>query len=310
MYIGIDFLIDKDKNIYLSEVNTGLPGGAREYDLICRTIFGEPSDVFNTIERISREAFKKPFKNYLRELPYFNDLKTLKIWMDGKGSIPQKPFSKFLRLEDKWVQYLILKDYFPVIPSELFTFDNKNNYEKLLYEGREFILKRRLGRGGAGFIELKNLSQLDSVLNMKLTPGHYLIQPFIDSNVTSGKKIYKMSIRVIVFAKKFICMFANLSSRPTSNHGIRFYINPSNIFGLKDNDFTTVHINEKAWEGEIFYGKNIPPHLYHNLYEEEIAETMLYLPKTLYKKIKETAVSVGYYYFNLDPETLPACILD
>jgi hypothetical protein len=38
MYIGADFLIDRDLNLYLSEVNTGLPAGAQEYDLVYKAV--------------------------------------------------------------------------------------------------------------------------------------------------------------------------------------------------------------------------------------------------------------------------------
>jgi len=41
MDIGVDFLIDPRLNPYLSEVNTGVPGGASEYDLIHRVKYGQ-----------------------------------------------------------------------------------------------------------------------------------------------------------------------------------------------------------------------------------------------------------------------------
>ena len=178
MYLGIDFLLDNLKNIYISEVNTGLPGGAREYDLISRTLLKKPSYIFKKIEEISLSQFNKPFKQYIQKLPYYDDIKSLKIWMDGKGPVPKKPFSEYLRLEDKWVQYLLLNKNYPVIPSKLFNqfncnyleihnnnFINKNSSEISLnkeifinclkkyasYGDKTwdaFILKRRLGRGG------------------------------------------------------------------------------------------------------------------------------------------------------------------
>ena len=45
MYLGIDFLIDKNLNLYLSEVNTGLPGGAQEYNYAFVVIYGKLSGV-------------------------------------------------------------------------------------------------------------------------------------------------------------------------------------------------------------------------------------------------------------------------
>jgi hypothetical protein len=59
MYIGLDFLIDKDLNLCLSEVNTGVPAGAFEYDLVYLEKFGKPSGVFEKIEYLSRRRFLK-----------------------------------------------------------------------------------------------------------------------------------------------------------------------------------------------------------------------------------------------------------
>jgi hypothetical protein len=123
-------------------------------------------------------------------------------------------------------------------------------------------------------------------------------------------KIHKLSIRAIVFAGRFICMFANLAPRITSNHGIRFYINPCDRFGVEDENFNIVEITEKAWEADIFYGENIPPHLYHNLYEEDISDSFINIPDKIYKEIIDTAISISNFYKNLDEEKLPPCYLE
>jgi hypothetical protein len=309
MYLGIDFLLDDSGKLYVSEVNTGLPGGAREYDLVHRIRFNRPSGIFDRIEDISETNFSKPFIRYIRELPYFKELKALKIWMDGKGPLPPR-IPEILRLEDKWVQYKLLVERFPLVHSELFDKKNTADYEADIQKYDGIVLKRRLGRGGAGFIKVENKSQLKDAISADLSEEFYIVQPLIKSRLKVKDRYYRLSVRAMVFSGEFLCMFANISTRITSNHGIRFYINPSSCFGVDDKDFRIIEINEKAWEADVFFGKEIPSHLYHNLYVEEIADSFLNIPEKIHSDIVRTAVSIANFYNNLDENRLPLCYLE
>ena len=105
--LGIDFLITPDLKPYVVEVNVGLPGGAQEYHLTHLVHFNSPSDVFDRIENTSQRVYGKPFKEYLHSLPFIENLKSFKIWMDGMGPFPDT-LHPGLRLEDKWVQYQLI----------------------------------------------------------------------------------------------------------------------------------------------------------------------------------------------------------
>src|SRR4030043_1927142 len=113
MYLGIDFLITSQLQPYVVEVNAGLPGGAQEYHLTHLVYFGKPSDIFKQIEETSQRVYGKTFKDYLHSLPFIESLKPFKIWMDGKGPLPNT-FHPGLRLEDKWDQYQLIKSLAPM----------------------------------------------------------------------------------------------------------------------------------------------------------------------------------------------------
>ena len=306
MYLGIDFLIDKNLNLYLSEVNIGLPGGAQEYDYAFRVKHGKPSGVFKCIENLCRKKYKKSFSKYLKDLTYFNDLRELKIWMDGQGNLPSN-FPPILRLEDKWVQYLILSTSYPLIATQIL-----NN--ELILDNRlidlscEFAIKKRLGRGGKGFLKISSYNDLK---NHNLTSdGSYIIQPYIDSTINTSDEIFKFSVRALAFSGNFICMYANLSRKFTSNHGIIFYIKPGSYLGINKVNFKTVKFSQKAWEADLFYEGAIPEYLYHNLYEEEVAEAELFLPERTFKMIQEISASVSSYYEKLDYDKLPESFIE
>ena len=312
MYLGIDFLIDKNLNLYLSEVNTGLPGGAQEYDYAFRVIHGKPSGVFKYIENLCRKNYKKSFSRYLKDLTYLNDLRELKLWMDGQGNLPSN-FPPILRLEDKWVQYLILSPSYPLIETHILNgeliFDNR-----LTDISCEFAIKKRLGRGGKGFLRISSYNDLknhDFPNGVSyILDGSYIIQPYIDSTVNASGEIFKFSVRALAFSGNFICMYANLSKKFTSNHGIIFYIRPGSYLGINKVNFKTAKFSQKAWEADLFYGEAIPEYLYHNLYEEEVAEAELALPEKTFKMIQEISASVSSYYEKLDYDKLPESFIE
>jgi hypothetical protein len=103
-------------------------------------------------------------------------------------------------------------------------------------------------------------------------------------------------------------MYANLAARPASNHGILTFISPGNSFGMSEKNFKTESFDQKSWEAEIWFGKNEPEYLRHNLYEEEVARAALVIPEPILKKIKEVSIKIEKIYDRLDLFNLPkAC---
>jgi len=301
MYIGIDFLIDRGKELYLSEINTGAPAGAFEYDLVYRQQFEKPSGIFERIDRISKDNFSLDFKDYIRSLPYIDDLKRLKIWMDGRGAFPEKPAPE-LKLEDKWIQYKLLSPLINMLPTELFDENNKDFLETCFPGVRKFVIKRRLGRNGRGLRVLDK----DAVNNLENPAGSHIVQPWIDSSVSG----FTMSIRASAFCGEYICMFASLSSREVSNHGYRFYIEPGEKFGLSSEKFKVNEVVKKSWEAEILFGDNIPPYLKESVSVESIADGKLILPQDIYEKIIEASVKISDKISNIDCSSIKDSLFD
>lgn len=300
MYLGIDYLITRELKPYVVEVNVGLPGGAQEYDLTHRVRYGKPSDVFARIEGISLGVYGKPFKEYLHSLPFIESLKPFKIWMDGEGPFPAT-FHPGLRLEDKWVQYHLIKSIVPMPETMIFNPKHIEEADAFFERKGKLVLKRRLGRGGRGFKMILDPASLS-------TPGTgdhpSLLQEYIESK-TDG---YIFSIRAIAFSGEFICMYANLSTRSHSNHGALTFVSKGDHFGLADKKFKTEFFNQKSWEAELWFGKNAPPYLRHNLYEDEVAKTTLSLPASLHEWIMGASLKIERHYEGLDLLTLPeAC---
>ena len=300
MYLGIDFLLTSRSELFVIEVNVGLPGGAHEYDLTHRVSLGKPSNIFERIESTSSKAYGQPFKDYLHSLPFIASLKELKICMDGMGSFP-RTFHPGLRLEDKWIQYRLLHSLVPMPDTIPLDLDERVSANRFFQVDGKAALKRRLGRGGRGF---QVISSSDDLKALNVGPNEYLLQKYVESKVDH----YSLSIRAIAFAGRFMCMYANLSTRSHSNHGTLTFVEPGLLFGLKEKSFGTRSFNQKSWEAEIWFGENTPPYLRHNLYEEEVAETSLQLPEPLYEKIKELSVKIERNYEGLDLSQLPkAC---
>jgi len=300
MYLGIDFLVTKEPKPYVIEMNVGLPGGAQEYHLTHLVHYGEPSDIFKRIEGTSLRVYGRPFKDYLHSLPFIESLKPFKIWMDGEGPFPTT-FHPGLRLEDKWVQYQLIKSIAPM--PETIIFDPRDLSEALrfLEQNGQTVLKRRLGRGGRG---LQIITDPGVLRSPGLSSRPYLLQELIPSQ-TDG---FTFSIRSVAFGGEFMCMYANLSRRSYSNHGLLAFVSEGETVGLTEKDFGTKSFNQRSWEAEIWFGEKEPSYLRHNLYEDEVARTTLRLPKSLYRKIQELSVKIERFYEGLDFAALPeAC---
>jgi hypothetical protein len=300
MYLGIDFLISRHLKPYVVEVNVGLPGGAQEYHLTHLVHFGKPSDIFTKIEETSLKVYGIGFKDYIHSLPFIGSLKPFKIWMDGKGPLPTL-LHPGLKLEDKWIQYQLIKLIAPVPETMIFDPKNLVEAEAFLKRKGRVVLKRRLGRGGRGFkvvAEPISLFKLDS-------EGHpCILQEYVESKIDE----YVFSIRAVAFGGEFMCMYGNLSTRSHSNHGILTYIGEGDDFGLTDKEFDTESFCQKSWEAEIWFGQNEPPYLRHNLYEDEVAKTTLCLPEPIQRMIRKLSVDIERLYEGLDLSSLPkAC---
>lgn len=300
MYLGIDFLITSDLKLYLVEVNVGLPGGAHEYHLTHLVHFEKPSDIFRRIEWTSQKVYGMTFKDYLHSLPFIESLKPFKIWMDEMGPFP-RTFHPGLRLEDKWNQYQMIKSLAPMPETIPLDQEDLAGAARFIERKRKVVLKRRVGRGGR---DLQVISEPSALWELNLAPHHYLLQEYIESKIRG----YSLSVRSVAFGGEFMCMYANLSSRSTSNHGILFFISPGNPFGLSEGDFKIESFNQKSWEAEIWFGKNEPHYLKHNLYEDDVGKATLLIPDPLLKTIKDLSVKVERFYEGLDLYILPkAC---
>ncbi len=303
MYLGIDFLISPELRPYLVEVNVGMPGGAQEYHLTHLVHLGKPSDVFSRIEWISRKTSGKAFKDYLHSLPFIESLKSFKLWMDGKGSLPQA-FHPGLRLEDKWVQYQLLNARAPMPETMPLDPKDRAGVDSFFARQKKVVLKRRVGRGGRGLVVLDEPSAL---WNLDLSSTECLLQEHVESRIEG----YSLSIRAVAYAGEFVCMYANLSRKTTSNHGVLTFVSPERFFGLSERAFTTQTFNQKSWEAEIWFADNDPEYLRHNLYEDEVSTAALNLPESLYQTIRDISVKVERVYERVDVSRLPkACFED
>jgi hypothetical protein len=300
MYLGIDFLITPDLRTYVVEVNVGLPGGAQEYELTHRVHFGKSSDIFSRIEETSQRVYNKIFKDYLQTLPFIESLKPFKIWTDGMGPFPNT-LHPGLRLEDKWNQYQLISPFFPMPETMIFDPLNLIEAERFLERKGKIVIKRRVGRGGR---DLRVICDPEALRSQDLGSNRNLLQEYIESKIDG----YTFSIRSIAFGGEFMCMYANLSSRSTSNHGVLTFISPGHRFGLGERDFEIESFNQRSWEAEVWFGENEPPYLRHNLYEDEVAKTTLYLSADIHRMIQERSVKIERFYESLDLYSLPkAC---
>jgi hypothetical protein len=300
MYLGIDFLINSDLKLYLVEVNVGLPGGAHEYNLTHLVHLGKPSEIFRQIEQTSQKVYGKKFEEYLDSLPFIESLKPFKIWMDGMGPFP-KTFHPGLRLEDKWNQYQLIKAIAPMPKTMILTPGDWLEAKRFIEKKGKVVLKRRIGRGGRDF---QIITDPLTLTKFETDPEDYLLQEYIESKING----YSLSIRSVAFAGEFMCMYANLSTRPYSNHGLLTFVSSGYSFILKEKDLKIESFNLKSWEAGIWFGQNEPQYLRHNLYEDEVAKATLILNESLYETIKKLSINIERFYEKLDLTSIPkAC---
>lgn len=298
MYLGIDFLLRPPLDPVVIEVNVGLPGGAEEYDRAFRSLHGRASGVFDRIEDIALQEYGRPFREYLGGLTFLPSLKEMKLWMDGRGPFPSA-IHPTLRLEDKWVQYQILKGLVPMPETMILGPENIAAAETLLQRRGRLACKLRSGRGGRGFLRIDSAEALGAAA---VDGAPRIVQEWIDSRVDR----FHFSIRVVAFGGRFVCAYANLAQREYSNHSIIAVVEEGGRFGLDPGGFLTRLFDAPSWEGVLWFGEDEPPYLYHNLRQDEAAEAALLLPASVFSAIKATAVRIERQYESLDWEKLPA----
>lgn len=297
MYLGLDYLVDGAGRPRLVEVNVGLPGGAEECDRTHRVWLGAPSGVFDRIEALSLRAYGKTFRDYIASLPFLDGLKRLKLWMDGRAPFPETVHPA-LRLEDKWVQYQLLRSVVPMPETVVLDPRRPEGARRLLAARGRAVLKRRLGRGGRDLRVIDDAGELAGA-----EPGRYgaLLQEHVDSRADG----YVFSLRAVAFAGEWVGMYANLAPCPPSNHGLLVYVAEGDGPRLSARAFETVRFDRRSWEAGIWFGPEEPEYLRHNLYEDEVARAALLLPGRLLGDMRETALRVERLYEGLDFAALP-----
>jgi hypothetical protein len=186
----------------------------------------------------------------------------------------------------------------------LFEPENLGKAERFIEARGRAVLKRRVVRGGR---EFRVITRPEDLTTVHPRSNHYLLQEYVESKIDG----YTLSIRAVAFGGEFMCMYANLSTRPNSNHGILAFVSPASSFGLHQRNFRTQSFNQKSWEAEIWFGDKDPPYLRHNLYEEEVTETRLNVPQPIDETIKKLSVKIERFYENIDLTCLPkACFED
>lgn len=302
MYLGIDFLIAPDLRPYVVEVNLGLPGGAQEYDLTCIVHKGCSSDVFRMIEDIAHNVYGKTFREYLYSLPWLESQKAFKLWLDGAGQFP-KVFHPLLRLEDKWLQYQILSPLVPMPETRVLSPENRAEAGRFLAEKMRLVGKRRLGRGGRDFRLIDRPEDLEMEADRDYGG---LLQEWVDSRVGP----YVFSIRSVAFGGRHVCSYANLALRSHSNHGVIAYVDSGDRLRMGSDEFHIRAFNQKSWEAELWFGKDEPAYLHHNLYEDKVATAALMIPGDIIAAIQDISVRIERLYETLDLTALPSAFFE
>jgi len=299
MYLGIDFLIDPDGKPWVAEVNVGLPGGAEEIDRIHRLRFGRPSGIFERIETASLRIYGRSFPAYLESLPFLPALKAFKFWMDGRGPFPAA-WHPALRLEDKWVQYQLLRRLVPMpetIPLE------RGDIDGFIGRRGVAVLKRRSGRGGRGFGIVRDVRAVEAAA---ASGGPYLLQDFVDSRLEN----LSLSVRAVVFGGEFLGTYANLAARTFSNHGTIAAVEAGRAIGLGGDLSAVGRFNARSWEARLWFGESDPPAMHRNLYEDTATRAVVVIPAAVLEEIARLAVRIERTYEELDFDTLPSAFFD
>jgi len=297
MYLAIDFIISPDSKVYVADVDAGLPWGAHQYHLTHLVHFGKPSDIFRRIEWTSRKIYGKTFKVYIQSLSFNESLKSLERWIAGQGPLP-KNIHPGLRLQDRWIQYQLIKRIAPapeMIPLDV---EDLVGTDRFIERKKNVVLKRRVGKDERDW---QFISEPSALWKLNLISHHFLLQEHVESKIGG----YSLSIRSVVFGGEFMFMIGNLSSAPTSGHGILAFVSSGSPFGLSEKPFQTESFNQKSWESGIWTDESAPHDRSNEIQKELVAKTTLVLHELFIRRIKEISVRIERLYDGLDPSTLP-----
>lgn len=80
--------------------------------------------------------------------------------------------------------------------------------------------------------------------------------------------------------------------------------------GLSERAFKSESSNQKSWEADSWFREMTPPYLPHNLYEDTVAQTSLFLPKLVLESMKSLSIKIKHFYERLDLSILPLACLE
>ena len=297
MYLGIDFLISSTGEPFVIEANFGLPGGATEYDRAFRTRYGRPSGIFSAVDNAARRSGGLSFREQMAGWPFLDSLKSFKLWIDGLAGFPPRPHPP-LRLEDKWVQYQVLRGAVPMPETMLLESGRMGPAEAFLERAGVLVSKPRSGRGGRGFSVVRSRAELRALAG---DSRPRILQERIDFR--AGR--FTASMRAVAFDGEFLCAYVNLTEREFSNHGAIAAVVEGEPLGLERENFKVRRFQDRSWEAELWFEGREPADLRHNLYEDEAADAAFLLPGPLFQRIADLSVRVERLYNSLDFSTLP-----
>jgi len=238
MYLGIDFVI-KESEIYLLEVNIGVPGIMTDIiegtglwkDEIIRT-FGERGKgwidnnrlLIRKLENLAWEKWRCSFYIYANQIP---PLKLLYKVRRGllEDSVLKDNFPRLADLLDKYVQYRLLSERTRKLKKILFQLPNtvsaseyrtlKRSVEQFLEKYGKCIIKPCCGWHGEGFHYLNSLGQLEE---LEIESFPYLVQEYVKATFQQRN----FGFRALSFAGELIAVAVRIASHPNV---------PSNISG-------------------------------------------------------------------------------
>ena len=239
------------------------------------------------------------FAEYLNALPFLEDLKAAKLWLDGRGPLPER-FHPALQARGQMGPGPDLeRGIFPIPETIPLEAEHRDEALEFLSRRGKLVSKLRSGRGGRGLRVIADEAGLDEAL---AAGEPRILQEWIDSRV--GR--FTFSIRAVAFAGRWVCAYANLAERAFSNHGTIAVVEEGDALRLADETFKTRRFDERSWEaGALVRPRTSRPISTTISTTTRRPETALLLPPPLFAAIRETAVRIERFYDSLDFAALP-----
>ncbi len=317
MYLGIDFIIKEDE-IYLLEVNIGVPGIMTDIiegtglwkDEIIRT-FGERGKrwidnnrlLIRKLEDLIRQKWRCSFYIYANQIPPLRLL-----YKVGRGlledSLLKDNFPRLADLLDKYVQYRLLSERARKLKKTLFRLPNtvrvgeyrtlKEWVKRFLEKYGECIIRPCYGWRREGFYYLNSLGQFEE---LEIESFPYLVQEYLRATFQQRN----FDFRTLSFAGELIAVAVRIASHPNV---------PSNISGgrslilaFPDEQGEKLEFVKLAGEGKVrtyFFGWEDtiwPPNefeLQETIYEPYIC----LIPHKLWGKIEAMSKDINQAFIN------------